>query len=725
MNNNFFNICNPTKFIYYSEPNEYHNNYQFEQISRTKQNNTNKENKNLKLVQLKSVHLKLNDLELDDLELDDLELDDLELDDLELDDLESDDSKSVDFDLDLDDLKSSDLESDNLESDNLESYHLEYFKISRNNFISSSFYYKNKIKLLFKEIFEKKEFNKGVTSKIKCISSKFYFDFINRYYFNKFYFSVLNYDIINHEFLNYIKTLHKICSSSTGTFLEYLSRRIICVIIKINFDDDKIKNYINLKNNINHIGNTEHICSNKCTFNNNFITKKCINFCYYKVQNIDKFKTKDIIEDILIISFAHTIFHTENNKRKINKNKFSKILDELKKINMCKFVYILENIFTILINNKKNIYLNYKLNYSNIYGESDIIIDDILFELKCVKSYHSILLQLLVYMALLKVKYNINIKLLCIINFYDGTIKFYNVEGIEYNDLYEFLKLFDKEINYDYKSISVNKIFYKNNVKQFNYLYNKKYNDYYQIQKRFNIEKLLNISNPPNKFIIANKIYKNLFFINKITNDYSYTNKKEINTNDKSLKYILILDIETTGVPKTNNFNDYYSPENVLYYKDARIIEIGYVLCDEEGKIKQKKEFLIKPNNFIINNSDIHGITNEHALNEGIDINLVLSEFYNNLREAHTIVTYNSDFDINIILSECYRLNNLELINYIKSKKIDCAMKLATSKLGLVKNIKLSLLHYTLYNITTDVKHRALYDTKLCKNCYFHLLNNY
>ena len=185
---------------------------------------------------------------------------------------------------------------------------------------------------------------------------------------------------------------------------------------------------------------------------------------------------------------------------------------------------------------------------------------------------------------------------------------------------------------------------------------------------------------------------------------------------------ILIFDTETTGLPKKKNFNEYHDPQKLNYYDSSRIIEIGYIIYNsEEEKIKENS-FLIKPNNFKIENTYIHGITQIDAELNGINIIDGLKKFNDDLKDVGVIVAYNCQFDIHVLISECYRNEYNELIKTLKTKDIQCCMKLAQSKLSLLKYIKLKTLYETLFSTNIIQKHRALSDCDICAKCYFKLI---
>ena len=186
----------------------------------------------------------------------------------------------------------------------------------------------------------------------------------------------------------------------------------------------------------------------------------------------------------------------------------------------------------------------------------------------------------------------------------------------------------------------------------------------------------------------------------------------------------LFIDTETTGLPKMKGFNKYYSPSLLNYYDNARIIEIGYVIFSNDNIKIKEVNVLIKPDNFIISNTPIHGITTEEAINKGTDIKIVLLELEKDLENVDTIIAHNISFDINIIFSECYRIKNTNLIEKFKLKNYICTMKLGQSFMKCKKYPKLIELHKYLFNNDIVQNHRALSDVIICYECYFEINKN-
>lgn len=187
---------------------------------------------------------------------------------------------------------------------------------------------------------------------------------------------------------------------------------------------------------------------------------------------------------------------------------------------------------------------------------------------------------------------------------------------------------------------------------------------------------------------------------------------------------ILVFDTETTGFPKTK----YALPFHKSFFENARMIEIAYLLIDENTKIIHKEaSFLINKsyNRPPITNHHIHGITDELVEAEGVNIKSVFEELYNDLIKVHTIVAHNMDFDIKILLSEIYRnySENRHLLGQLYSKKWDCTIKLGLDYMKVTKFPKLLELYKHIFNEEWEQSHRALDDARVCAKCYIEMIS--
>ena len=90
----------------------------------------------------------------------------------------------------------------------------------------------------------------------------------------------------------------------------------------------------------------------------------------------------------------------------------------------------------------------------------------------------------------------------------------------------------------------------------------------------------------------------------------------------------LFIDLETTGLPKTKGFNNWYNYTELDKYESSRIIELGIIITEDNGNIISEYTSLVKPDNFtslkpII--TKITGINDSDINSEGKPIREVFS----------------------------------------------------------------------------------------------------
>lgn len=190
---------------------------------------------------------------------------------------------------------------------------------------------------------------------------------------------------------------------------------------------------------------------------------------------------------------------------------------------------------------------------------------------------------------------------------------------------------------------------------------------------------------------------------------------------------ILVLDTETTGLPVTATNRSYLSPSKYAYYNASRLVELGYAIylkdkTKGEWAIKSQNSVLVSPDGFKIENSHIHGITQENAQANGQPVKKVLNDFAKVLKTVSKVVAYNANFDINILLAEAYRCGATDFIKAMNEKMIICAMKYAKTTLKLNRSIRLIELHKRLFDVEKEQEHRALSDVYIAAKCFFHLV---
>ena len=170
----------------------------------------------------------------------------------------------------------------------------------------------------------------------------------------------------------------------------------------------------------------------------------CQNICYTKVTNTEKYKTKDILKELFIVS----ICHCESFGSSPSQESFDKIYKILNNIDISDFIGPLVNLCETIIGKSENILLNPALGGDKVYNipsDCDIVIDDNLIDIKCTKKDNTIyeILQLLGYSSLLK--YNENYKLrinkISVLNLLKGEYKVINIDNISDDNLLKYLQI--------------------------------------------------------------------------------------------------------------------------------------------------------------------------------------------------------------------------------------------------------------------------------------------
>ncbi|MHA1558924.1 MAG: 3'-5' exonuclease, partial [Alphaproteobacteria bacterium] len=179
----------------------------------------------------------------------------------------------------------------------------------------------------------------------------------------------------------------------------------------------------------------------------------------------------------------------------------------------------------------------------------------------------------------------------------------------------------------------------------------------------------------------------------------------------------LFLDIETTGLP----------PKKAHYSADFDLFPHIVSIC---WKINGTAPYyIIKPDGYEIPQKavDIHRITTEQALKEGIPLGLALVRFYKDLKQAKTIVGHGIYFDTSTIKANSLREGmSIEDINKAlhKDKRIDtmfktikfCGLKQKDSNRP--KTPSLVELYAILFDGATFEAHNAKNDVNATERCF-------
>ena len=184
------------------------------------------------------------------------------------------------------------------------------------------------------------------------------------------------------------------------------------------------------------------------------------------------------------------------------------------------------------------------------------------------------------------------------------------------------------------------------------------------------------------------------------------------------MRNILFFDTETTGLPKN------WDAPVTDFDNWPRLVQLAWQIYNSKGDLIEEKEYIIRPEGFIIpkDSNNIHKITTEIALAQGVNLNLVLNDFISITRDSSLLVAHNYDFDSKIIGSEFLR-NGFD--NVLSNQKSLCTMKSSVNFCKIVgpngyKWPKLSELYKILFNKSFN-EHNALDDVKATSKCFWEL----
>lgn len=195
---------------------------------------------------------------------------------------------------------------------------------------------------------------------------------------------------------------------------------------------------------------------------------------------------------------------------------------------------------------------------------------------------------------------------------------------------------------------------------------------------------------------------------------------------NNTLKDVLVFDCETTGIPPKG------AKWDVDFEEFPKVVQLAWSINEKECS------YIIQPDGWVIPEeaTQIHGITNERAQNEGAPFEFVIDEFLEDCTSAHLLVGHNIYFDTSIVKAMILSIMGREYYDakadkaLFKGKRIDTMMKtikFVGAKKSNGKGIKYPTLE-ELYNKCfpgeTFPAHDALEDVRACKRCIPVLVEN-
>ena len=186
----------------------------------------------------------------------------------------------------------------------------------------------------------------------------------------------------------------------------------------------------------------------------------------------------------------------------------------------------------------------------------------------------------------------------------------------------------------------------------------------------------------------------------------------------------LFFDTECNGLPQ------FYDVDVHMTNNWPNVIQLAWIVTDEQGKVLKRKSHIITPNGFEINDNvaNLTGITTTRAMREGIELTTALSDFMSDVNNVQLLIGHNIDFDMKVVGCELYR-NDMDYENLL-SKKTLCTMKRSTyfcaipssnSRYNDYKWPRLEELYHKLFGCSFSGAHDALADVEATMKCYFEL----
>lgn len=267
--------------------------------------------------------------------------------------------------------------------------------------------------------------------------------------------------ILGKYFVKLVSQLHKVNASETGTFIDFLMRRIICEIKQEEFSDMRANRYTSIDEiEIQPDTDPDHICKSGCKtlITQGIIYRKagepmpeptecdlplCQNMCYLKTKDTKNYPTTDILTEIYITSCCHA----EAFGGCPTQTGLDQMIDTIHMIPAHQLVDPLVRLCTAMIANGTKILLNPAIGSAKfgIPADCDLVVDDVLFDIKCTSKENDIweILQLLGYSALLlnNESFKMRINNVCILNILKGECKIYDIRNFTDENLTDYLHL--------------------------------------------------------------------------------------------------------------------------------------------------------------------------------------------------------------------------------------------------------------------------------------------
>lgn len=174
----------------------------------------------------------------------------------------------------------------------------------------------------------------------------------------------------------------------------------------------------------------------------------------------------------------------------------------------------------------------------------------------------------------------------------------------------------------------------------------------------------------------------------------------------------VVFDTETTGLPTGARV---VSAKTLKAWDTCRLVSIAMIVYNDDHTENSRFSAIIKPEGYMVEATEIHGITHELADSEGIPFMSVYGVFIGVFSLCPRVVGHNVQFDINVLKAECVR-RGLDMSVFDKMTVV-CTFKMAKAMFLEPVN-KLGVLYKKFFGEDLEGAHDAMIDTMASARLY-------
>ena len=181
----------------------------------------------------------------------------------------------------------------------------------------------------------------------------------------------------------------------------------------------------------------------------------------------------------------------------------------------------------------------------------------------------------------------------------------------------------------------------------------------------------------------------------------------------------LFFDTETSGLPKD------YNALPADYDNWPRLLQLSWVITDNEGDELERKDFYVKPEGFtyLRPQGSPFNVSEEGLIEKGKSVGEVLRAFRDDLKKTDYIVGHNVYFDMNVLRAELKRMGEPDCFDGIPfyCTMIGAKAYYAQPNESGFKYPQLQELYNMLFHVSFDDAHNAISDVLATKACFFEM----